>query len=285
MTNFREMSRPHDPLSSSLSSADDRVRLSHWLPPQAGVVPKIRIGRHWINVLWVLPVVFVLLVAGVATAQALRALPNVQQVLLRYPGIPASAIAVTTGFPAWLRLQHFLNLFFMVFIIRAGIQILADHPRLYWARGCTPGTEWFRFQKAVPTGRIWTAKDDSVTIPGWLGIPEVRHSISLARWWHFSVTLLWMINGVVFYTLLFSTGQWVRLVPTTWEVFPNAASTALQYLALTFPADQSWTRYNSLQQVTYFLTVFVAAPASILTGLMQNPAISNRPSACVPAKT
>jgi hypothetical protein len=25
-----------------------------------------------------------------------------------------------------------------------------DHPRLYWKRDCTPGTEWFRFQKAVP---------------------------------------------------------------------------------------------------------------------------------------
>lgn len=276
MTNFRDMSRPNDPMTPSLSNADDRVRLNHWLPPQTGVIPKIRIGQHWINILWVLPVIFVLLVAGVATAQALRALPDVQRFLMRYPGIPASAIAVTTGFPAWLRVQHFLNLFFMVFIIRAGIQILADHPRLYWARDCTPGTEWFRFQKAVPTGRIWTSKDDSVTIPGWLGIPGIRHSIGLARWWHFSITLLWMINGVVYYVLLFSTEQWVRLVPTTWEVFPNAASTALQYLSLTFPADQSWTRYNSLQQVTYFLTVFVAAPTSILTGLMQSPAISNR---------
>jgi sulfoxide reductase catalytic subunit YedY len=212
----------------------------------------------------------------VATAQALRMLPGVQQFLMHYPGIPASAVAVNAGFPAWLRLQHYLNLFFMMFIIRAGIQILADHPRLYWARDCTPGTEWFRFQKPVPTGRIWTAKDDSVTIPGWLGIPGIRHSIGLARWWHFSVTLLWMINGVVFYILLFSTDQWARLVPTTWDVLPNAVSTALQYLSLDFPADQSWTRYNSLQQITYLLTVFVAAPTSIVTGMMQSPAISNR---------
>jgi len=259
-----------------LSTADDRVRLNEWLPPQAGVIPRVRIGRHWINVLWSLPLIFVLLVIGVAAAQALRELPAVQAFLARYPGVPPSAVAVTTGFPAWLRLLHFLNLFFMAFIIRAGVQILADHPRLYWKRDCTPGTEWFRFQKAVPTGRIWTAKDDSVTLPGWLGIPGIRHSIGLARWWHFSITLLWMINGIAFYVLLFTTGQWLRLVPTTWEVIPNAASTALQYLSLTFPPDHSWTRYNSLQQVTYFITVFVAAPTSILTGLMQSPAISNR---------
>ncbi len=276
MASSREMSRPHDLLAKSLSAADDRVRLNEWLPPQSGVIPRIRFGRHWINTLWALPLIFVSLVIGVAAAQALRELPAVHDLLVRYPGVPPSAVAVTTGFPAWLRLLHFLNLFFMAFIIRAGVQVLADHPRLYWKRDCTPGTEWFRFQKAVPTGRIWTAKDDSVTLPRWLGIPGIRHSIGLARWWHFSITLLWMVNGIAFYVLLFTTGQWLRLVPTTWEVIPNAASTALQYLSLTFPADHSWTRYNSLQQVTYFITVFVAAPTSILTGLMQSPAISNR---------
>ena len=265
----------HDPLAASLTQADDRVLLNHWLPPQAGIVPRIRFGSRWVNVLWALPVVFVLLVTGVAVAQALRTLPSVQAFLVRYPGVPASAYAVTSGFPAWLRASHFLNLLFMTFIIRAGIQILADHPRLYWHRDCTPGTDWFRFQKPVPVGRLWTAKDDSVTIPSWLGIPGLRHSIGLARWWHFSVNMLWLLNGIAIYVLLFSTDQWHRLVPTTWEVVPNAASTALQYLSLTFPEDHSWTRYNSLQQLAYFLTVFVAAPTSVVTGLLQSPSLSN----------
>ena len=266
----------HDPIEANLSPADDRVLLSNWLPPKVGVVPKIRIGHRWINVLWALPVGFLLAVMGVAVAQALRELPAVQDFLVRYPGVPPSMPAVNAGFPAWLRIQHFLNLFFMVFIVRAGIQVLADHPRLYWKRDCTPGTEWFRFQKTVPAGRIWTSKDDAVTLPGWLGIPGIRHSVGLARWWHFSFGLLWMINGAIVYALLFWTGQWPRLVPTTWEVFPNAVSTGLQYLSLNFPPDESWTRYNSLQQLTYFVTVFVAAPLSILTGFMQGPAISNR---------
>ena len=276
MTSTHPIPLMHDPIEANLSPADDRVLLNNWLPPQVGVVPKIRIGRRWINVLWALPLGFVLAVISVAVAQALRELPAVQDFLVRYPGVPPSALAVTTGFPAWLRVQHFLNLLFMAFIIRSGIQVLADHPRLYWKRDCTPGTEWFRFQKAVPSGRIWTAKDDSVSLPGWLGIPGIRHSIGLARWWHFSFGLLWMINGIVVYALLFWTGQWPRLVPTTWEVFPNAVSTALQYLSLNFPPDESWTRYNSLQQLTYFITVFVAAPVSIITGFMQGPAISNR---------
>src|SRR5665213_3421580 len=276
MTRIPPVPLTHDPIEDNISTADDRVLLNNWLPPQVGVVPKIRIGRHWINVLWALPFGFILIVVGVAVSQVLRELPAVQDFLVRYPGAPPSARTVSAGFPAWLRVQHFLNLFFMTFIVRAGVQILADHPRLYWKRDCTPGTEWFRFQSAVPTDRIWTAKDDSVTLPGWLGIPGIRHSIGLARWWHFSITLLWMINGIVFYVLLFTTDQWHRLVPTTWDVIPNALSTALQYLSLTFPREHSWTRYNSLQQLAYCFTIFVAAPTSILTGLLQSPAISNR---------
>ena len=275
MDNISDGRPIHDPLEASLTTADDRVRLSHWMPPQSGIVPVIRFGTRWYSVLWALPIVFVLLVIGVAVAQELRLNADVQAFLVRYPGAPPAARAVTAGFPVWLRVGHFLNLFFMMFIVRAGVQILADHPRLYWRRDCTPGTDWFRFQKPVPTGRVWTSKDDSVTIPGWLGIPGIRHSIGLARWWHFTVNALWVLNGIALYVLLFATDQWLRLVPTTWAVFPNALSTALQYLSLTFPVDHSWTRYNSLQQLAYFITVFIAAPASIVTGFMQSPSLSN----------
>ena len=65
-------------------------------------------------------------------------------------------------------------------------------------------------------------------------------------------------------------------MPLTWEVFPAALSTAIQYASLNFPVDHSWTRYNGLQQLSYFATVFIAAPLSIATGLMQSPAISNK---------
>jgi len=176
----------------------------------------------------------------------------------------------------WLRVQHYLNMFFMYFIMRAGIQILADHPRLYWNRDCTPGTEWLRFSHPVPAYRMWTAKDDAVTLPGWLGIPGLRHSIGLARWWHFSVNMLWTINGVLFCVLLFATDQWQRLVPLTWEVIPNAVSTAIKYASLDFPPPEPASRFNSLQQLTYFFTFFIAAPIQIVMGLMQGPAFSNR---------
>jgi sulfoxide reductase catalytic subunit YedY len=276
MTESRSEPLVPDPLKTALSGANDRLLLDHWLPPQKGIAPRVRIGRRWISVLWALPVGAAALVLLIAIAQSLRELPGVQAFIAQHPGIAQAAPSVDAGFPWWLRLQHFLNMLFMLFIIRAGVQILADHPRLYWRRDCTPGTDWFRFQVPVPRGRVWTSKDDSVTIPAWLGLPGVRHSIGLARWWHFSINLLWVLNGVVFYGLLFATDQWRRLVPLTWEVFPAALSTAIQYASLNFPVDHSWTRYNGLQQLCYFITVFIAAPVSIATGLMQSPAISNR---------
>ena len=288
----------HDPLEARLSKASDSIRPGSWLPPQWGEVPRIRLGKRRINVLWAIPLVFVVLILGIAVCQGLFTTPWFQQFLVRYPGIPAAA-QVHSGYPLWLRLQHFLNLLFMAFIIRSGIQILADHPRLYWNRDCTPGTDWFRFLHSVPKDRVWrarqdehgppartldvlvppatawTSKSDSVTLPAWLGIPGIRHSVGLARWWHFTINLLWVLNGAVFYGMLFGTDQWRRLIPTTWAIFPNALSMAIQYWSLHFPADQSWTRYDALQQLTYFFTVFIAAPVQIGTGLMQSPAIAN----------
>ena len=266
----------NDVLESDLSHADDRVRLSHWTPPQSGVIPHVRIGKRWFNVFWAIPLGAAMLVIAIALGQELRRIPAIEQFIAHYPGTVTTAPADYSGFPLWLRWQHFLNLFFMMFIIRAGIQILADHPRLYWKRDCTPGTEWFRFQHEVPGDRLWTAKDDAVTLPKWIGIPGIRHSIGLARWWHFSFDLLWVLNGVIFYVLLFTTYQWQRLVPTSWEIFPNALSTVLQYLSLKFPPNDGWIYYNSLQQLTYFVTVFIAAPLAVVTGLMQGPAISNK---------
>ncbi|QPC92972.1 molybdopterin-dependent oxidoreductase [Mesorhizobium sp. INR15] len=264
-----------EPLRTHLSGADDSLVVGRWMQPQKAIVPRIRIGRRWFNTLWAIPIGAAALLCLIALAQSLRELPMMAAFIREHPGIAQSAPSVASGFPWWLQLQHFLNMLFMLFIMRAGLQILADHPRLYWARDCTPGTDWFRFQTPVPEGRIWTAKDDSVSLPKWLGIPGLRHTLGLARWWHFSVNLLWLVNGVAFYALLFSTDQWRRLVPLTWEVFPAALSTAIQYASLNFPVDEGWTRYNGLQQLTYFITVFVAAPVSIGTGLMQSPAISN----------
>lgn len=131
-------------------------------------------------------------------------------------------------------------------------------------------------QTQVPSTPLWTAKQDSLTLPGHLGLPGIRHSIGLARWWHLGMDTLWLANGLVFYVLLFATGEWRRIVPTNWHVFPDAASVLLQYLSLSWPANDSWVAYNGLQMLAYFITVFIAAPLAFVTGLGMSPALSTR---------
>ncbi len=246
------------------------------VPDRYGIAPRIRIGASkWFNLLWLLPIGFVVLILAVGFAQELRQVPAVATFINHHPGTVPLPDA-TVGIPAWLGWQHFFNLLLMTFIIRSGLQILADHPRLYWTRHSTPGKEWFRFQKQVPADPLWTAKQDSVTLPGQIGLPGIRHSIGLARWWHLGMDTLFVFNGAIFYVLLFVTGQWQRLVPTSWSFIPNAASVGLQYLSLQWPADHGWVAYNALQVIAYFITVFIAAPAAILTGLGMSPALSTR---------
>jgi thiosulfate reductase cytochrome b subunit len=159
--------------------------------------------------------------------------PFMQDFLATYPGeyqLPENA---PVGIPAWLAWQHFFNFFLIVLIIRSGLQVRREaRPSAYWS-------------------------------PNW----NRQRKISLTLWFHQSLDILWLINGVLFVMLLFITGQWLRLVPTSLEVFPNALSAALQYVSLDWPTENGWVNYNSLQQLAYFATVFIAAPLAVVTGV------------------
>jgi thiosulfate reductase cytochrome b subunit len=275
--------RPDGRLLAQLTKGPSRVIPGDWaggIPERMATWPQLRLGRRWVpfhQIIGVLVVAgAVCFVAGVFIARFLRTLPSVQAFIAAYPGTGSFGPPVTTGFPVWLRYQHYFNLVFMLFIIRSGLQILADHPRLTLDAGCKPGTEWLRLTELVPKDRVWTAKDDAVTLPRNLGLPGVRHTIGLARWWHFSMDFFWVLNGALFYVLLFSSGQWHRLVPVSWNIFPNALSVGLQYLSFKFPPPSGWEQYNGLQQLAYFTTVFVAAPLAFATGLLQSPAVASK---------
>lgn len=266
---------------SQLTLGEDVIDPSTWagsMPQAKGIAPHVRIGRsRWFNLLWLLPIGLVALGIAVAAAKGLRTTAPVERFIAGYPGtVQTSNATANPGFPAWVGVQHFFNLFLMIFIIRSGLQILSDHPRLYWTRHSTPGKDWFRIQKPVPSDPLWTAKQDSIGLPAQVGLPGLRHTIGLARWWHLGTDSLWLLNGLVFYVLLFFTGQWQRVVPTTLAVFPNAVSVLIQYLSLDWPTESGWVAYNSLQLLAYFITIFVAAPLALVTGLGMSPALSTR---------
>ncbi|HJT77688.1 MAG TPA: molybdopterin-dependent oxidoreductase [Gemmataceae bacterium] len=128
----------------------------------------------------VLPLVLAVLAAYVQWAAV--GLPPAPPVL----PVPPETATGPYGFPAWLRATHYVNLLFMVLQVRSGLQILMDHPRLYWNVHCTPGTEWARFTPiTVPADRVWTAKDDSRYLSPWIGLPGYRHTVGMGRHWHF----------------------------------------------------------------------------------------------------
>ena len=170
-----------------------------------------------------------------------------------------------------------MNFFLMVMIIRAGWQILADHPRLYLKMHCTPDTEWLRFRGPVPKTRVWTAKDDAIMLSPLFGMPGGRHTIGVARHWHFIFDILFVINGIVFIVLTFTTQQYLKIVPTHWSILPAAGSCIVQYSALHLPSEPGgYFRFDAIQQLSYFAVVFIAAPLAILTGLAMSPALDNR---------
>jgi hypothetical protein len=85
-----------------------------------------------------------------------------------------------------------------LFIIRAGIQILADHPRLYWNRHCTPGTEWFH---SVATGLL-----QSPAISNRLGLLGTVLNRQVARSIHF-ISFLWFVFFILTHGIMvFVTG-------------------------------------------------------------------------------
>ena len=181
------------------------------------------------------------------------------------------------GFPVWVRYCHFFNFLFLTMLIRSGLSILVDHPRLYFNNDCTPGTEWIRLTPIhVPADRLWTAKDDARYISPMVATPGYRHTVGIARSWHFLDVYGFILTGVFFVVMLFSTGQWRRIVPQSTRVPLQAWNTWVHYATFHLPPEfNGYYGYNALQQIVYFAFVFVFGPLAILTGIAMSPAAVN----------
>src|SRR5947209_20538408 len=104
-------------------------------------------------------------------------------------------VIASLGFPAWLRVTHFINLLFIGLLIRSGLQILGAHPRLYWQDGCNPDKAWFTFtKKKVPKDKLYTSMDDEVPVTPLLALPG-EDNLGLGRHWHFFSVIFWVLNG------------------------------------------------------------------------------------------
>lgn len=157
--------------------------------------------------------------------------------LTAFPGTTKLPKWAPVGQPLWTQWQHWLNAFFIVLIIKTGWTV--------------------RTQKKASA--MWQPRGGG-------------KKIAIELFTHLSLDVVWLVNGVVFWVLLFLTGQWIRIVPYSWDFIPNAVSAGLQYASLwSWPTEDGWTNYNSLQVLTYFATVFLAAPLAALTGFRMSP--------------
>jgi sulfoxide reductase catalytic subunit YedY len=177
-------------------------------------------------------------------------------------------------FPSWLRFAHFINLIFITLLIRSGIEILSALPKLYFNDDATPDSEWIKFtRKKMPKDKLWISLDEEESFPSWIALPGHKN-LGLGRHWHFFSMIFWFANGVAYYILLFTSGEWIRLIPTSWDIFPQAVKDAMIYATLHFPPQGD--PYNPLQQLTYFGVVFLLGPFMIATGAAMSPAIAAR---------
>ena len=177
-------------------------------------------------------------------------------------------------YPLWLRAAHFFNFLLLSLLVRSGLEILSAHPRLYWNDHCTPGSEWLKFtKKQRPEDRLWTASDEETSFPSAIALPG-HENLGLGRHWHFLADFAWLLTGLTYVVMLFVTPEWRRLIPTSWQIVPDAWHAMLSYLS--FHIVETPGGYNALQQLSYAAVIFLLAPFSIATGVAMSPAVAAR---------
>jgi thiosulfate reductase cytochrome b subunit len=210
----------------------------------AGSASAVR--RRWP---WLLAAAIVLAVVVVVVARLLRFSDAGESFVSTWSGAAPQPDRVPVGFPAWAAWQHGLNAVFLLFAVRSGWRIhRAGRPSTFWTRR--------------NDGRIRTRN------------APIRIAIDL--WSHFVADTLWVLNGVLFVVLCAVSGHWARIVPTDWAVVPQGLSAALQYASFAWPTEDGWVNYNALQQLSYFVVVYVAGPIAVLTGLRAAPGFAAR---------
>jgi len=180
---------------------------------------------------------------------------------------------VTLDYPAWLRIEHWVNVLFVTLLIRSGIEILGTHPKLYWRDDSKPGTEWARFtRKTMPTDKLYDTLDEEESYSSFVSLPGHK-KLGMGRHWHFFTVIGWMLTGIAYYVLLFVTGQWHRYIPYSWSIFPEAWNDILTYLSFKLPPLLPGEPLDAIQKLAYAAVIFLLAPFQILTGAAQSPAI------------
>lgn len=180
-------------------------------------------------------------------------------------------------FPFWLQATHLINFVLIGMLFRSGWEILSSLPRLWWSNDSAPGKEWLRFtrRKLPKEEGVYTSLMDEKDLSPIVGLPG-KGNVGLGRHWHGLSVMLWVLNGVVYVVLLFATGLWTRIIPTSWDVIPEAWDSLVVYAGFGTPSIEHFQPYDALQMLAYTGVIFILAPVMMLTGVAMSPAIRSR---------
>lgn len=182
-----------------------------------------------------------------------------------------------SSLPLLIVITHFINAFCIILLIRSGLQLLNDHPLLYWTDHTRRDNYWLKFgKKKMPKDKLWTAHDEVENI-GHYALPGGGHNqFGAARNWHFATAIVWLITGAIYWGYLFTSGQWRTLIPTSWSIIPAAWGDFIHYIHFQAPPLSSFKPFDPLQQLAYAGVVFVLPVLMLLTALAMSPAFTNR---------
>lgn len=178
-------------------------------------------------------------------------------------------------FPWWLRLEHFVNIIFITFFIRSGIEILGTFPKLHRSIHTPLGRQWAQFTvkekrklKYFPASGEYDDYSPIVSLPG-------HGDLGQGRYWHFISAVLWTTMMIIFWVLLVVTGQWRRYWPESWDVFSQALNDMVMYLSFQIPPAMDGYPFNAVQQLSYGFVIVILPLFMMITGAFQSPAVNN----------
>lgn len=180
--------------------------------------------------------------------------------------------------PLFVVITHWLNVLFLLLMARSGMEVLSAFPKLYWRNDCPPGREWARFSKKMygaDSRRMWSGENEEESWSPVVALPG-KKNLGIGRHWHFGTLPFWVLTGAVYVVLVFVSGWWRYVIPTSWDIVPDSIEAIGTYLQFELPAKIPGEPYEPAQKLSYFVVIFLLAPFQIATGAAMSPAVLSR---------
>lgn len=186
----------------------------------------------------------------------------------------------TRSHSSWVRICHWLVAASYLTLAISGFLILMVHPRLYLGE---VGNDLTPALLTLPISSNHRPRElqSAVVFAELPGRPitaernfPIFNQNSWARSLHFLAAWVFVLVGIIYFTIGIATGHIVRdLLPRIRELAPSAVWQDLKnHLRTDFASSHS---YNLTQKLAYASVLFIVFPVMIASGLTMSPAMTN----------